>query len=177
MVLDTQVYSNTGGQSSKATPCGASAKFAESGKTTSRKSLAMMALNYPNCYVAQVAMGANMQQCLNAMKEAENHKGPSLIVAYSTCINQGIDMSNGMLEMKKAVQSGYWHLFRYIPETKELKIDSPMPTEDYIEFVKKERRYASLLQKNPERAKRLIEKGKEDNDELLAKLLKMAKKD
>lgn len=177
LVLDTQVYSNTGGQSSKATPCGASAKFAESGKTTSRKSLAMMALNYPNCYVAQVAMGANMQQCLNAMKEAENHKGPSLIVAYSTCINQGIDMSNGMLEMKKAVQSGYWHLFRYIPETKELKIDSPMPTEDYIEFVKKERRYASLLQKNPERAKRLIEKGKEDNDELLAKLLKMAKKD
>ncbi len=174
LVLDTQVYSNTGGQSSKATPSGASAKFAESGKTTSRKSLAMMALNYPNCYVAQVAMGANMQQTLTAIKQAVAHKGPSLIVAYSTCINQGIDMSNGMAEMRKAVQSGYWHLFRYIPETKEVKLDSPKPTADYFDFVKGERRYASLLQKNPERATKLIEKGKEDNDLLLERLLKMS---
>ena len=175
LVLDTQVYSNTGGQSSKATPCGASAKFAETGKTTSRKSLAMMALNYPNVYVAQIAMGANMQQSLTAIKEAEAHKGPSIIIAYSTCINQGIDMSNGMAEMRKAVQSGYWHLFRYLPETKEIKLDSQTPTMDYLDFVSKERRYASLLQKNPERAKRLIEKAKEDNNLLLERLILLSK--
>ena len=174
LVLDTQVYSNTGGQSSKATPCGASAKFAENGKRTSKKSLAMMALNYPNAYVAQVAMGANMMQCLNAMREAQQHKGPSLIVAYSTCINQGIDMSNSMGEMKKAVQSGYWHLFRYSPEEQELKIDSPAPTTKYIDFVSGERRYASLLQKNPNEENKLIEQAKEDSDLVLQKLMTLA---
>ncbi len=174
LVLDTQVYSNTGGQSSKATPSGATAKFAENGKTTSRKSLAMMALNYPNAYVAQVAMGANMMQSLTAMQEAQKHKGPSLIVAYSTCINQGIDMSNSMAQMKKAVQSGYWHLFRYIPEQQELKIDSPMPTGDYMEFVSSERRYSNLIRKNPEVAKELINKAKADNDLMLQRLINMA---
>ena len=176
LVLDTQVYSNTGGQSSKATPCGASAKFAESGKTTSRKSLSMMALNYPNVYVAQVAMGANMQQCITALKEAEQHNGPSIVVCYSTCINQGIDMSKGMEEMKKAVNSGYWHLFRYNPETQKLSLDSPQnPTEDYMSFVSGERRYASLMQKKPEHAQKLLEKAKKDNDLLLEKLIAMAK--
>ncbi len=175
LVLDTQVYSNTGGQSSKATPCGASAKFAETGKTTSRKSLALMALNYPNAYVAQVAMGANMQQTLNALKEAQAHKGPSIVICYATCINQGIDMSKGMEEMKKAVQSGYWHLFRYNPETEKLTLDSPIPTADYMEFVSKERRYASVLQKHPQHAKALIEKAKQDNDKLLEKLMLLSK--
>lgn len=177
LVLDTQVYSNTGGQSSKATPCGASAKFAETGKTTSKKSLALMALNYPNCYVAQVAMGANMMQTLNALKEAEAHKGPSLVVCYSTCINQGIDMSKSMEEMKKAVNSGYWHLFRFNPETQKLTLDSPlMPTGDYMEFVSNERRYKSLLQKMPEHAKNLLEKAKQDNDLLLEKLIMLSNK-
>ena len=175
LVLDTQVYSNTGGQSSKATPCGASAKFAETGKTTSKKCLAEMALNYPNCYVAQVAMGANMMQCLTALKEAEAHKGPSIVVCYSTCINQGIDMSKGMEEMRKAVSSGYWHLFRYSPEKGQLFIDSPKEIkdsyDDYFDFVSKERRYASLIQKRPEHAKKLIEKAKQDNDSLLQKLI------
>ena len=175
LVLDTQVYSNTGGQSSKATPCGASAKFAETGKTTSRKSLAMMALNYPNVYVAQVAMGANMQQCITALKEAQEHNGPSIVVCYSTCINQGLDMSKGMEEMKKAVNSGYWHLFRYNPETQKLTLDSPKnPTEDYINFVSGERRYASLIQKRPEHAQKLLEQAKKDNDILLQKLIAMA---
>ena len=174
LVLDTQVYSNTGGQASKATPCGALAKFAESGKRTSRKSLAMMALNYPNVYVAQVAMGANMQQTLTALKEAQAHKGPSIIVAYATCINQGINLTNSMQEMRDAVLSGYWHLFRYNPESKKLTLDSQEPTKDYFEFVSKERRYATLLQKNPEEAKALIEKAKEDNDFLYEKLKKLA---
>ena len=162
LVLDTQVYSNTGGQASKATPCGALAKFAESGKRTSRKSLAMMALNYPNVYVAQVAMGANMQQTLTALKEAQAHKGPSIIVAYATCINQGINLTNSMQEMRDAVLSGYWHLFRYNPESKKLTLDSQEPTKDYFEFVSKERRYATLLQKNPQEAKALIERAKEN---------------
>lgn len=174
LVLDTQVYSNTGGQSSKATPLGATAKFAESGKRTGKKNLALMALNYPNAYVAQVAMGANMMQCLTAMREAQQHKGPSLIVAYSTCINQGIDMSNSMGEMKKAVQSGYWHLFRYLPEQQELKIDSPAPTASYYDFVANERRYAALIQKDPEGAKKLIEQAKEENDLVLKKLTALA---
>ncbi len=176
LVLDTQVYSNTGGQSSKATPCGASAKFAETGKTTSKKSLALMALNYPNCYVAQVAMGANMMQTLNALKEAEAHKGPSIVICYSTCINQGIDMSKSMEEMKKAVNAGYWHLFRYSPETQKLTLDSPQEIkEDYFEFVKGERRYKSLMQKMPEHAQELLEKAKEDNDKLLEKLILLSK--
>ncbi len=177
LVLDTQVYSNTGGQSSKATPCGASAKFAETGKTTSKKSLALMALNYPNCYVAQVAMGANMMQTLNALKEAEAHKGPSIVVCYSTCINQGIDMSKGMEEMKKAVNSGYWHLFRYNPETQKLTIDSPLEIkDDYIEFTQGERRYKSLMQKMPEHAQELLEKAKDDSNKLLEKLILLSKK-
>lgn len=175
LVLDTQVYSNTGGQSSKATPAGAVAKFAEFGKTTSRKNLAMMAMSYPNVYVAQIAMGANMMQSLTAMREACQHQGPSLIVAYSTCISQGIDMSNPMLEMRKAVQSGFWHLFRRNPKDGAVKLDSPDPTLDYFDFLKGERRFANLLSKNPEIANRLFEKSKKDNELILKKLKEMAK--
>ena len=131
-----------------------------------------MALNYPNCYVAQVAMGANMMQTINALKEAEAHKGPSIVVCYSTCINQGIDMSKSMEEMKKAVNSGYWHLFRYNPETQKLTLDSPKnPTGDYMEFVQGERRYKKKKKKMPEHAQELLEKAKKDNDLLLQKLI------
>ena len=174
LVLDSQVYSNTGGQSSKATPLGAVAKFAENGKSTSKKSLALMALNYPNCYVAQIALGANMNQAIQAINEAVAHKGPSLIVAYSTCVNHGIDMGNSMEIMKKAVQSGYWHLFRYIPEQQKLKLDSPAPTLDFIEFVKSERRFANLYKVNPEYAQSILEQSKKDSEILYNKLKKLA---
>ncbi len=177
LVLDTQVYSNTGGQSSKATPAGTVAKFAEFGKTTSKKNLAMIAMNYPNVYVAQIAMGANMMQSLTAMREACQHQGPSLIVAYSTCISHGIDMSNPMLEMRKAVQSGFWHLFRRDPANGTVKLDSPEPTLDYFDFLKGERRFANLLSKNPEIANRLFEKSKKYSDLMLKTLKNMAKKE
>ena len=174
LVLDTQVYSNTGGQSSKATPLGAVTKFAEKGKTTSKKSLAMIALNYSNCYVAQIALGANMNQSVQAINEAVAHNGPSIIIAYSTCINQGTDMSQSMKVMREAVQCGYWHLFRYNPETKKLILDSPKPTGDYIEFVKKERRFANLYKANPDEAQKMLEKSKSDSEILYNKLVKLS---
>lgn len=174
LVLDTQVYSNTGGQSSKATPLGAVAKFAEKGKTTSKKSLAMIALNYKNCYVAQIALGANMNQAVQAFNEAVAHKGPSIIVAYSTCINQGIDMSQSMKIERDAVLSGFWHLFRYNPETGKLTLDSQKPTGDYFEFAKGERRFANLNKANPELAQSMLEKSKQDSDLIYEKLSKLA---
>ena len=174
LVLDSQVYSNTGGQASKATPAGAVAKFADDGKRTSKKNLGLMALSYPDVYVAQIAMGANMVQSLNAIKEACEYDGVSLIIAYSTCINHGIDMSQGMKTMREAVQSGYWHLFRYHPLTKKLTLDSPEPTADFIEFAKKERRFSNLFKKNPEQAQELLEKAKQDSELLYNKLKKLA---
>ncbi len=174
LVLDSQVYSNTGGQASKATPAGAVAKFADSGKKTSKKNLGLMAMSYPDVYVAQIAMGANMNQALVAIKEACEYDGVSLIIAYSTCINHGIDMSQGMLVMREAVNCGYWHLFRYSPITRKLILDSPKPMGDFIEFAKKERRFANLFKKNPEHANALLEKAKEDSELLRAKLEKLA---
>lgn len=174
LVLDSQVYSNTGGQASKATPAGAVAKFADGGKSTSKKNLGLMALSYPDVYVAQIAMGANMMQALTAIKEAQEHNGVSIVIAYSTCINHGIDMSQGMLVMREAVQSGYWHLFRYNPDTRKLILDSGEPTLDYIEFAKKQRRFANLYKKNPEHADALLEKAKEDSLALREKLKKLA---
>ena len=174
LVLDTQVYSNTGGQSSKATPTGAVAKFADAGKRTARKSLSMMALNYPNVYVAQISLGANMNHALTCMREAQMHRGPSIIVAYATCINHGIDMSNTTLIQRQAVQSGYWHLFHYNPSTKQLSLDSGEPTMDYIDFAKTQRRFANLFKKDPELATQLLEKSKQDNIDLYNKLKKLA---
>ena len=166
LVLDTEVYSNTGGQSSKATPLGASAKFASAGKRTNKKDLALMAMAYKNVYVAKVSMGANMQQFLKAVIEAENYDGPSLIIAYAPCINHGIDMKNSSLEQKKAVETGYWHLFRYNPElAKENKnpfmLDSPEPKLDYMEFLNSESRYTALLRQNETEALKLFEEAKE----------------
>ena len=144
-VFDTEVYSNTGGQSSKSTPAAAIAKFAASGKKTKKKDLGMMAMSYGYVYVAQIAMGADMNQALKAIKEAEAYPGPSLIIAYSTCINHGVKggMSNAMTEMKKAVQCGYWHLYRYNPalvaEGKNpFTLDSKEPGEGFQDFIRSE---------------------------------------
>jgi pyruvate-ferredoxin/flavodoxin oxidoreductase len=161
LVLDTEVYSNTGGQASKATPSGSIAKFAAGGKPSAKKDLGAMAMNYDHVYVAQVAIGADMNQCLRAFREAEAHKGPSLIIAYSTCINHGIDMSQGMKVMKNAVECGYWTLYRRDPKV-GLVIDSKAPNTDaYIQFLQSETRYKALEKINPDAAKRLFKEGEQ----------------
>jgi pyruvate-ferredoxin/flavodoxin oxidoreductase len=172
MVYDTEVYSNTGGQSSKSTPMGAVAKFAASGKDVKKKDLAQIAMAYGYVYVAKIAMGANPEQTLKALREAEAYPGPSLIIAYAPCINHGVKagMNKSMLEMKNAVRSGYWNLMRYNPELAEegknpLFIDSAKPTESYRDFIMGEVRYNSLKLKFPERAERLFTKAEEQSKE------------
>ncbi len=162
LVMDTEVYSNTGGQSSKATPTGAVAKFAASGKKTKKKDLGRMFISYGYVYVASVAMGANMPQCLRAFLEAEAYPGPSIIIAYAPCINQGLKkgMGRSQEEEKLAVQVGYWPLYRYNPLLKAqgknpFQLDSKEPTGDFHEFLMGEVRYSSLLKSFPEEAKRL----------------------
>jgi len=167
LVLDTEVYSNTGGQASKSTPTGSRAKFASSGKKTGKKDLGRMAMSYGYVYVASVAMGANMNQCLKAFMEAETYEGPSLIIAYSPCINHGIDMSKSQQEEKLAVDTGYWLLYRYNPQlAKEGKnpliLDSKEPKLDYETFLKNEIRYRSVLQDYPEIATQLFAQAKEE---------------
>ncbi len=154
LVLDSEVYSNTGGQASKSTPMGAVAKFAESGKRTHKKDLGAIAMTYPNCYVASVALGANIQATISAFVEAKNHKGPSLIIAYSPCINHGTDMSKTPENERKAVQSGYWQTYRYNPAT-GMTIDPPVWTENYQEYIASQSRYFNLLKTKPELAKEL----------------------
>ncbi len=162
LVLDTEVYSNTGGQASKATPTGSIAKFAASGKKTKKKDLGMMAMSYGYVYVAQVSLGANMNQVVKAMKEAESYNGPSLIIAYAPCINHGINMGKSIAEMKGAVDSGYWSLYRFNPELEDkgqnpFILDSKDPTTDYKTFLKGETRYASLNKMFPEHAEALFD--------------------
>jgi len=167
LVLDTEVYSNTGGQMSKSTPRGAIAKFAYAGKPNPKKDLAMMLATYQNIYIAKVAMGANDAQCVRSFLEAESYDGPSIIIAYAHCIAQGIDMSKGLEQQKRAVESGYWPLIRFdprlIPQGKPpLQLDSKaakIPLEDYIY---KETRYRQLQKSYPEAAKKLLELAKED---------------
>ena len=168
LVFDTEVYSNTGGQASKSTPVGAVAKFAASGKAVKKKDLAQIAMAYGYVYVAQIAMGANPEQALRAIREAESYHGPSLIIAYAPCINHGVKagMNKSMLEMKKAVRAGYWNLLRYNPELEAkgenpLSVDSAAPTESYRDFIMGEVRYNSLKLGFPERAEELFEKGEE----------------
>lgn len=161
LVLDTEVYSNTGGQASKATPMGSVAKFASAGKPTIKKDLGRMAMTYGYVYVASVAMGANQNQCLKAFLEAEAYDGPSLIIAYSPCINHGLDMTQTQQEEKLAVDSGYWFLYRYNPERAEagknpFTMDSKEPKIDYQKFLDNEIRYRTLEQQYPERAKALF---------------------
>lgn len=171
-VYDTEVYSNTGGQSSKATPAAAIAKFAASGKRTKKKDLGMMAMSYGYVYVAQIAMGADMNQTLKAIKEAEAYNGPSLIIAYSTCINHGVKggMSQAMVRMKEAVAAGYWHLYRFNPELKEAGknpfiLDSKEPGASFQEYIGKEVRYSALALQYPDTADELFAKTEEDAKE------------
>jgi pyruvate-ferredoxin/flavodoxin oxidoreductase len=161
LVLDTEVYSNTGGQASKATPLGAVAKFASSGKRTARKDLALQAIAYGNVYVAQVAMGANPQQTLQAFREAEAYAGPSLILAYSHCIAHGIDMRHGMQQQSLAAASGYWPLFRFNPVMRTVGenpfiLDSPRPRIPLKAYAYNELRYSSLARSRPEEADALL---------------------
>ena len=166
LVLDTEVYSNTGGQSSKSTPTGASAKFASAGKEGGKKDLALQAVSYGNVYVARIAFGANAQQTLIAMREAEAYDGPSLILAYSHCIAHGYDLKDGLTQQENAVASGYWPLMRYNPELRRKKLnpfilDSTRPVLPLKEFAYKELRYKVLTQTNPENAERLMSRAQE----------------
>ncbi|HZK74580.1 MAG TPA: thiamine pyrophosphate-dependent enzyme, partial [Clostridia bacterium] len=170
LVLDTEVYSNTGGQASKATPRGAIAKFAAAGKRTGKKDLGLIASAYGNVYVAQIALGADNAQTVKAFAEAESHTGPSLIIAYATCIAHGIDMATGMSHMKDAVDSGYWPLYRFDPRIEAegklpLVLDSKAPTIPLREFAAKEGRYSLLARSKPELAERLMGLAQADVDE------------
>ena len=164
-VIDTEVYSNTGGQSSKATPLGAVAQFASAGKRSRKKDLGAIFRTYGNVYVAQVAMGADPNQLIKAIREAEQHKGPSVIVAYTPCINHGIKagMSSVQEEMKRAVDAGYWTLYRYNPNAERpMTVDSKAPSMDYETFLDGENRYAALKLTFPEYAETLFKAAKED---------------
>jgi pyruvate-ferredoxin/flavodoxin oxidoreductase len=162
LVLDTEVYSNTGGQASKSTPIGAVAKFASSGKKVGKKDLAMMAMSYGYVYVAKVSIGADPNQLIKAMNEAENYDGPAIVIAYAHCVAHGINMNNGLEEQKKAVASGHWQLFRYNPDLalkgeNPLKIDSKAPTMNLADYVYGENRYKILQKMDPETSAKLIE--------------------
>lgn len=181
LVFDTEVYSNTGGQSSKATPTAAIAEFASNGKRTRKKDLGLMAMSYGYVYVAQIAMGADKNQTLKAIMEAENYPGPSLIIAYSPCVNHGIKAGMGQAQMqqKNAVESGYWSLYRYNPELmNESKnpfiMDSKEPTKDFKEFLMSEVRYTSLYNAFPELADELFIKAAEDAKFRYERYVKMA---
>jgi pyruvate-ferredoxin/flavodoxin oxidoreductase len=181
LVLDTEVYSNTGGQASKATPTGSVAKFASSGKKTKKKDLGLMAMTYGYVYVAAVAMGANQNQCLKAFLEAEAYNGPSLVIAYAPCINHGIDMSLTQQEEKLAVDTGYWILYRYNPALAEegknpLLLDSREPKIDYQDFLDNEIRYRTLVQQYPEQAKILFKKAAKEAKERYEAYRKLAGK-
>ncbi|WP_427340093.1 pyruvate:ferredoxin (flavodoxin) oxidoreductase [Caloranaerobacter sp. DY30410] len=181
LVFDTEVYSNTGGQSSKATPTAAVAKFAASGKKVKKKDLGMIATTYGYVYVAQVGMGADKNQFMKAIQEAESYDGPSLIIAYAPCINHGIKAGMGKTQerTKKAVEAGYWHLWRYNPMLKEqgknpFILDSKEPTADFKEFLKGEVRYTSLMNSFPEIAEELFEKAEKDAKERYETYKRMA---
>ena len=167
LVVDTGVYSNTGGQQSKATPMGASAKFATAGKELPKKDLAMIAMSYGNVYVAQVAMGANDMQVIKAMNEAEAYDGPSLIIAYCPCINQGLNMADGLAHQKNAVETGSWPLFRFNPLNETagkapLTLDSKAPSKPLSEFMSSETRFQVVNKMNPARYEELLEKAQKN---------------
>jgi len=167
LVLDTEVYSNTGGQSSKATPTGAVAKFAAGGKPTRKKDLGRMAMTYGYVYVASVAMGASKSQFMKAVVEAETYQGPSLLIAYAPCINHGINMGRSQHEEKRAVEAGYWTLYRYDPRRKQagenpFVLDSKEPKGDFQEFLMGEVRYSSLTRTFPENAKVLFQQAEKE---------------
>ncbi len=181
MVFDTEVYSNTGGQASKASQLGQVAQFAAAGKAIGKKNLAEIAMSYGYVYVAQIAMGADMNQTIKALTEAEAYNGPSLVIGYAPCEMHGVKggMTNCQLEMKRAVDAGYWQMFRYNPAKKAtgenpLTIDCKEPTADYIEFIKSETRYSRLVQSFPERAEKLFNEAKVKAAEKYAHLQKLS---
>ena len=163
LVFDTEVYSNTGGQSSKATPTAAIAKFAASGKKSRKKDLGMMMMSYGNVYVAQVALGADKNQLIKAVLEAEAHQGPSIIIAYAPCINHGLKegMGRTIANEEQAVKAGYWHLYRFNPNLKDegknpFTLDSKEPTESFRDFILAQVRYSALAKQFPEQAEELF---------------------
>jgi pyruvate-ferredoxin/flavodoxin oxidoreductase len=182
LVLDTQVYSNTGGQMSKATPRAAVAKFAAGGKPLPRKDLGMIAMTYGNIYVAQVAMGANDTQTVRSFVEAESYPGPSLIIAYSHCIAHGINMRLGFDQQQGAVNSGAWILYRYDPRRAEqglnpLQLDSRAPKISLKDYAYNETRFRMLTQSKPDEAARLLELAQEDVRESWQKYEQLASLD
>ena len=181
LVFDTEVYSNTGGQASKATPVGSIAQFAAAGKATKKKDLAAIAMSYGYVYVAQVAMGADRNQCIKAFAEAESYNGPSIIICYAPCINHGIKggMTIAQDEEKKAVEAGYWNIFRYDPRLADegknpFMLDCKAPTASYRDFIMGEVRYNALSRANPERAEQLFTKAEEYAEKKYAHLQKLA---
>jgi pyruvate-ferredoxin/flavodoxin oxidoreductase len=180
LVLDTEVYSNTGGQMSKSTPRGAVAKFAAGGKPAPKKDLGLLAMTYGNIYVAKVAMGANANQTVKAFVEAEGYQGPSLIIAYAQCIAHGINMTAGYQEQKKAVACGHWPLYRFDPQLKDqgknpLQLDSKAPTLDFEEYAYGQNRYRTLRQSKPERAEQLLKLATGDAAQRFALMQQLAK--
>jgi pyruvate-ferredoxin/flavodoxin oxidoreductase len=180
LVLDTEVYSNTGGQMSKSTPRAAVAKFAAGGKPVPKKDLGLLAMTYGNIYVAKVAMGANTNQTVKAFVEAEAYPGPSLIIAYTHCIAHGFNMTFGLQEQKKAVACGHWPLYRFDPQLLELgknplQLDSKTPTGDFEEYAYGENRYRTLKQLKPEAAAELMKLASKDAAQRYALMEKLAK--
>ena len=179
LVVDTEVYSNTGGQSSKATPAGAVAEFAASGKKTAKKDLGAILMSYGNVYVAQVAMGADYNQLVKALKEAEEFDGPAVVIAYAPCTSHGLKcgMRDVQGEMRRAAESGYWPLYRYNPKKEHpMSLDSKEPTSDYLDYLDGENRFASLRKSFPEEAARLFAESKEDAERRLAHYRALAEK-
>jgi pyruvate-ferredoxin/flavodoxin oxidoreductase len=185
LVLDTEVYSNTGGQASKATPLGAIAQFAASGKRMTKKDLGLMQTTYGYVYVAQIAMGADNNQCLKAIREAEAYHGPSLIIAYSPCINHGLKagMGKSQQEQKRAVECGYWHLWRFNPELEAqgknpFSLDSKEPQWDkFQDFLSGEVRYLSLKKAYPEEAQELYNAAQQAAQKRYATYVRKSKED
>jgi len=181
LVFDTEVYSNTGGQASKATPTAAVAQFAAGGKKTRKKDLGVMAMSYGYVYVAQIAMGADRNQTLKAIAEAEAYPGPSLIIAYAPCVSHGIQggLRFSQAQAKKAVEAGYWSLYRYNPQWKEQELnpfilDSKEPTASFQEFLKTEVRYSGLMRQFPEIAQELFDKAERDAKDRLETYRRLA---
>ncbi|MGL5973072.1 MAG: thiamine pyrophosphate-dependent enzyme, partial [Oscillospiraceae bacterium] len=182
LVFDTEIYSNTGGQSSKSTPIGSTAQFAATGKATKKKDLAAIAMSYGYVYVAQVAMGADYNQCMKAFIEAESYNGPSIIVAYSPCISHGIKggMSESQTQIKRAVESGYWSMFRFDPRLAEagknpFQLDCKEPKLDVKDFLLSEVRYTSLQKDKPERSAELFDLASKQAKEKYKHLLRISK--
>ena len=169
LLLDTEVYSNTGGQMSKSTPRAAVAQFAAGGKLAPKKNMGMIFSTFGNVYVARISIGANPQQAIRAIQEAEAYNGPSLIIAYAHCINHGINMALGLEQQKKAVECGHWSLYRYNPDLEKegknpMVIDSKEPTMSFADYALNENRYRMLKMANPEHAEELMKKSQEDVD-------------